>query len=256
MVKVRVNYIDKADKIRSLKTMEFDYPKGTLCGAIPKYVFRGYEFIKTSYQDEDGVDGMTGYVVYYKWVGLDGAGDTKVIDDLKRTKYVRRVNNGIGLIVHPTSIGEDFDLAKPARNFGLVGIEGDEHVRTFIYERKEVIENMENLKELDVDLVNEKLAGVKGEISEELTDKILKDSVHVEVGVMQEPFVEDEVVETVKNEQESIAQELVEDSRGYVLGALEKATKVVRGASKEQLFAGGVVTALVVLKVLRKLVRK
>ena len=53
-------------------------------------------------------------------------------------------------------------------------------------------------------------------------------------------------------EQESV----VESARGVVLGTLKQVVTAVRGASKEQLVAGGVVTAIVVFKVVRRLVRK
>ena len=225
--------------------MEFDYPKGTSCSEIPKYVFKGYECVRTSYTEDEVIEGQSGYIVYYQWVGLTE--ELNLVDGdggLKRTKYVRRIQNGIGLIVHPTTIAEEFDIAKPAKKFGLVGVETVGNVRTFIYERNEVIENMENLKELDINEVNRGFEG----ISEETTEVLVKEAVRPEKVEVPKPELQEDVV----LEQESV----VESARGVVLGTLKQVVTAVRGASKEQLVAGGVVTAIVVFKVVRRLVRK
>ena len=237
--------MDITDNLTTLKKMEFDYPKGTSCSEIPKYVFKGYECVRTSYTEDEVIEGQSGYIVYYQWVGLteefnlvDGDGG------LKRTKYVRRIQNGIGLIVHPTTIAEEFDIAKPAKKFGLVGVETVGNVRTFIYERNEVIENMGNLKELDINEVNKGFEG----ISEETTEALVHEAVRPEKVEVPKPKLQEDVV----LEQESV----VESARGVVLGTLRQVVTAVRGASKEQLVAGGVVTAIVVFKVVRRLVRK
>ena len=124
MVKVIVQYMDITDNLTTLKKMEFDYPKGTSCSEIPKYVFKGYECVRTSYTEDEVIEGQSGYIVYYQWVGLTEEFNL-VVDglDLKRTKYVRRIQNGIGLIVHPTTVAKEFDVAKPAKKFGLIGVE-------------------------------------------------------------------------------------------------------------------------------------
>ena len=245
MVKVIVQYMDITDNLTTLKKMEFDYPKGTSCSEIPKYVFKGYECVRTSYTEDEVIEGQSGYIVYYQWVGLTE--ELNLVDGdggLKRTKYVRRIQNGIGLIVHPTTIAEEFDIAKPAKKFGLVGVETVGDVRTFIYERNEVIENMENLKELDINEVNRGFEG----ISEETTEVLVKEAVRPEKVEVPKPELQEDVV----LEQESV----VESARGVVLGTLKQVVTAVRGASKEQLVAGGVVTAIVVFKVVRRLVRK
>lgn len=245
MVKVIVQYMDITDNLTTLKKMEFDYPKGTSCSEIPKYVFKGYELVRTSYTEDEVIEGQSGYIVYYQWVGLTEELNLVVGDGgLKRTKYVRRIQNGIGLIVHPTTIAEEFDIAKPAKKFGLVGVETVGNVRTFIYERNEVIENMENLKELDINEVNKGFEG----ISEEATEALVKEAVRLEKVEVPKPELQEDVV----LEQESV----VESARGVVLGTLKQVVTAVRGASKEQLVAGGVVTAIVVFKVVRRLVRK
>ena len=51
-------------------------------------------------------------------------------------------------------------------------------------------------------------------------------------------------------------EDVVESARNVVLCSLKQMVNAVRGASKEQLVAGGVVTAIVVFKVVRRLVRK
>lgn len=245
MVKVIVQYMDITDNLTTLKKMEFDYPKGTSCSEIPKYVFKGYECVRTSYTEDEVIEGQSGYIVYYQWVGLTE--ELNLVDGdggLKRTKYVRRIQNGIGLIVHPTTIAEEFDIAKPAKKFGLVGVETVGNVRTFIYERNEVIENMENLKELDINEVNRGFEG----ISEETTEVLVKEAVRPEKVEVPKPELQEDVV----LEQESV----VESARAVVLGTLKQVVTAVRGASKEQLVAGGVVTAIVVFKVVRRLVRK
>lgn len=237
--------MDITDNLTTLKKMEFDYPKGTSCSEIPKYVFKGYECVRTSYTEDEVIEGQSGYIVYYQWVGLTE--ELNLVDGdggLKRTKYVRRIQNGIGLIVHPTTIAEEFDIAKPAKKFGLVGVETVGNVRTFIYERNEVIENMENLKELDINEVNRGFEG----ISEETTEVLVKEAVRPEKVEVPKPELQEDVV----LEQESV----VESARGVVLGTLKQVVTAVRGASKEQLVAGGVVTAIVVFKVVRRLVRK
>ena len=183
--------------------------------------------------------------MYYQWVGLTE--ELNLVDGdggLKRTKYVRRIQNGIGLIVHPTTIAEEFDIAKPAKKFGLVGVETVGNVRTFIYERNEVIENMENLKELDINEVNKGFEG----ISEETTEALVHEAVRPEGVEVPKPKLQEDVV----LEQEDV----VESARSVVLGSLKQMVNAVRGASKEQLVAGGVVTAIVVFKVVRRLVRK
>lgn len=237
--------MDITDNLTTLKKMEFDYPKGTSCSEIPKYVFKGYECVRTSYTEDEVIEGQSGYIVYYQWVGLTE--ELNLVDGdggLKRTKYVRRIQNGIGLIVHPTTIAEEFDIAKPAKKFGLVGVETVGNVRTFIYERNEVIENMENLKELDINEVNKGFEG----ISEETTEALVHEAVRPEKVEVPKPELQEDVV----LEQESV----VESARGVVLGTLKQVVIAVRGASKEQLVAGGVVTAIVVFKVVRRLVRK
>ena len=237
--------MDITDNLTTLKKMEFDYPKGTSCSEIPKYVFKGYECVRTSYTEDEVIEGQSGYIVYYQWIGLTE--ELNLVDGdggLKRTKYVRRIQNGIGLIVHPTTIAEEFDIAKPAKKFGLVGVETVGNVRTFIYERNEVIENMENLKELDINEVNRGFEG----ISEETTEVLVKEAVRPEKVEVPKPELQEDVV----LEQESV----VESARGVVLGTLKQVVTAVRGASKEQLVAGGVVTAIVVFKVVRRLVRK
>lgn len=237
--------MDITDNLTTLKKMEFDYPKGTSCSEIPKYVFKGYECVRTSYTEDEVIEGQSGYIVYYQWVGLTE--ELNLVDGdggLKRTKYVRRIQNGIGLIVHPTTIAEEFDIAKPAKKFGLVGVETVGNVRTFIYERNEVIENMENLKELDINEVNKGFEG----ISEETTEALVHEAVRPEKVEVPKPELQEDVV----LEQESV----VESARGVVLGTLKQVVTAVRGASKEQLVAGGVVTAIVVFKVVRRLVRK
>ena len=237
--------MDITDNLTTLKKMEFDYPKGTSCSEIPKYVFKGYECVRTSYTEDEVIEGQSGYIVYYQWVGLTEEFNLVEGDGgLKRTKYVRRIQNGIGLIVHPTTIAEEFDIAKPAKKFGLVGVETVGNVRTFIYERNEVIENMENLKELDINEVNKGFEG----ISEETTEVLVKEAVRPEKVEVPKPELQEDVV----LEQESV----VESARGVVLGTLKQVVTAVRGASKEQLVAGGVVTAIVVFKVVRRLVRK
>lgn len=245
MVKVIVQYMDITDNLTTLKKMEFDYPKGTSCSEIPKYVFKGYECVRTSYTEDEVIEGQSGYIVYYQWVGLTEELNLVEGDGgLKRTKYVRRIQNGIGLIVHPTTIAEEFDIAKPAKKFGLVGVETVGNVRTFIYERNEVIENMENLKELDINEVNKGFE----DISEETTEALVKEAVRPGKVEVPKPELQEDVV----LEQESV----VESARGMVLGTLKQVVTAVRGASKEQLVAGGVVTAIVVFKVVRRLVRK
>lgn len=237
--------MDITDNLTTLKKMEFDYPKGTSCSEIPKYVFKGYECVRTSYTEDEVIEGQSGYIVYYQWVGLTE--ELNLVDGdggLKRTKYVRRIQNGIGLIVHPTTVAKEFDIAKPAKKFGLVGVETVGNVRTFIYERNEVIENMENLKELDINEVNRGFEG----ISEETTEVLVKEAVRPEKVEVPKPELQEDVV----LEQESV----VESARGVVLGTLKQVVTAVRGASKEQLVAGGVVTAIVVFKVVRRLVRK
>lgn len=237
--------MDITDNLTTLKKMEFDYPKGTSCSEIPKYVFKGYECVRTSYTGDEVIEGQSGYIVYYQWVGLTE--ELNLVDGdggLKRTKYVRRIQNGIGLIVHPTTIAEEFDIAKPAKKFGLVGVETVGNVRTFIYERNEVIENMENLKELDINEVNRGFEG----ISEETTEVLVKEAVRPEKVEVPKPELQEDVV----LEQESV----VESARSVVLGSLKQMVNAVRGASKEQLVAGGVVTAIVVFKVVRRLIRK
>lgn len=237
--------MDITDNLTTLKKMEFDYPKGTSCSEIPKYVFKGYECVRTSYTEDEVIEGQSGYIVYYQWVGLTEELNLVEGDGgLKRTKYVRRIQNGIGLIVHPTTIAEEFDIAKPAKKFGLVGVETVGNVRTFIYERNEVIENMENLKELDINEVNKGFEG----ISEEATEALVQEAVRPEKVEVPKPELQEDVV----LEQESV----VESARGVVLGTLKQVVTAVRGASKEQLVAGGVVTAIVVFKVVRRLVRK
>lgn len=237
--------MDITDNLTTLKKMEFDYPKGTSCSEIPKYVFKGYECVRTSYTEDEVIEGQSGYIVYYQWVGLTEELNLVEGDGgLKRTKYVRRIQNGIGLIVHPTTIAEEFDIAKPAKKFGLVGVETVGNVRTFIYERNEVIENMENLKELDINEVNKGFEG----ISEETTEALVHEAVRPEKVEVPKPELQEDVV----LEQESV----VESARGMVLGTLKQVVTAVRGASKEQLVAGGVVTAIVVFKVVRRLVRK
>lgn len=245
MVKVIVQYMDITDNLTTLKKMEFDYPKGTSCSEIPKYVFKGYEFVRTSYVEDEVIEGQSGYIVYYQWVGLTEEFNL-VADglDLKRTKYVRRIQNGIGLIVHPTTVAKEFDIAKPAKKFGLVSVETVGNVRTFIYERKEVIENMEDLKELDINEVNKGFEG----ISEETTEALVQEAVRPEGVEVPKPKLQEDVV----LEQEDV----VESARNVVLCSLKQMVNAVRGASKEQLVAGGVVTAIVVFKVVRRLVRK
>ena len=56
----------------------------------------------------------------------------------KHTKYVRYMN-GVGLIVHPTYVGDIFGLPIKRDGYGLVGVETKGFERIFSYERNEVI---------------------------------------------------------------------------------------------------------------------
>jgi hypothetical protein len=47
--------------------------------------------------------------------------------------------NGVGLIVHPTYVGDIFGLPIKRDGYGLVGVETKGFERIFSYERNEVI---------------------------------------------------------------------------------------------------------------------
>lgn len=151
----------------------------------------------------------------------------------KRTKYVRYMN-GIGLIVHPTYVGEVFGLPIKRDGYGLIGVETKGFERIFSYERDEVIK-MSKIKELDVEKVTE-------ELSEEV-----KPCKHV---------VKKEDVEDKVESLEEKASCVVEDARTVVVDSLKKAATKVKSADKETLVAGGFVGAILVLGLVKKLIRK
>lgn len=156
----------------------------------------------------------------------------------KRTKYVRYIN-GIGLIVHPTYVGDTFGLPIKCDGYGLIGLETKGFERIFSYERDEVIK-MNKLKELDIKDVIEDLEG----------------DVKPCIEVVKNEFkgIEASLEPKIDTIEEGV-EDVVESARDLVLGTLKKATLAVRGASKETLVASGVVTVLGLVIVARKLLR-
>ena len=151
----------------------------------------------------------------------------------KRTKYVRYMN-GIGLIVHPTYVGDTFGLPIKRDGFGLIGVETKGFERIFSYERNEVIK-MNKLKELDVE-----------KVTEELIEEA-KPCKHV---------VKKEDVEDKVESLEEKAGCVVENARTVVVNGLKKTATKVKSADKETLVAGGFVGIVLVLGLVKKLIRK
>lgn len=151
----------------------------------------------------------------------------------KRTKYVRYMN-GIGLIVHPTYVGDTFGLPIKRDGFGLIGGETKGFERIFSYERNEVIK-MNKVKELDVE-----------KVTEELVEEV-KPCKHV---------VKKEGVEDKVEAFEGKASCVIEDARTVVVDGLKKAATKVKSADKETLVAGGFVGTILVLGLVKKLFRK
>lgn len=151
----------------------------------------------------------------------------------KRTKYVRYLN-GIGLIVHPTYVGDTFGLPIRRDGFGLIGVETKGFERIFSYERSEVIK-MNKVKELDVE-----------KVTEELLEEV-KPCKHV---------VKKEDVEDKVESLEEKASCVVEDARTVVVDGLKKAATKVKSADKETLVAGVFVGTILVLGLVKKLIRK
>lgn len=151
----------------------------------------------------------------------------------KRTKYVRYMN-GIGLIVHPTYVGDTFGLPVKRDGFGLVGVGTKGFERIFSYERNEVIK-MNKLKELDVE-----------KVTEELIEEA-KPCKHV---------VKKEDVEEKVEDLEEKAGCVVEDARTFVVDVLKKAATKVKSADKETLVASGFVGTILVLSLVKKLIKK
>ena len=144
----------------------------------------------------------------------------------KRTKYVRYMN-GIGLIVHPTYVGDAFGLPIKRDGFGLIGIETKGFERIFSYERNEVIK-MSKIKELDVEKVTEELI----EEAKPCKHVVKKEDVEEKAGCV------------------------VEDARAIVVDGLKKVATKVKSADKETLVAGGFVGTILVLGLVKKLIRK
>ena len=142
--------------------------------------------------------------------------------------------NGIGLIVHPTYVGEVFGLPIKRDGYGLIGVETKGFERIFSYERNEVIK-MSKIKELDVE-----------KVTEELVEEA-KPCKHV---------VKKENVEDKVESFEEKASCVVEDARTIVVDSLKKAATKVKLADKETLVAGGFVGAILVLGMVKKLIRK
>ena len=151
----------------------------------------------------------------------------------KRTKYVRYLN-GIGLIVHPTYVGDTFGLPMKRDGYGLVGVETKGFERIFSYERNEVIK-MNKLKELDV---------------EKVTEELLEEAKPCKHVVKKEDV--DDKVEAF----EERASCVVEVARTVVVDGLKKAATKVKSADKETLVAGGFVGTILVLGLVKKLIRK
>lgn len=151
----------------------------------------------------------------------------------KRTKYVRYMN-GIGLIVHPTYVGNTFGLPIKRDGFGLIGVETKGFERIFSYEKSEVIK-MSKIKELDVE-----------KVTEELVEEA-KPCKHV---------VKKEDVEDKVESLEEKASCVVEDARTIVVDGLKKAATKVKSADKETLVAGGFVGTILVLGLVKKLIRR
>lgn len=151
----------------------------------------------------------------------------------KRTKYVRYVN-GIGLIVHPTYVGDTFGLPIKRDGYGLVGVETKGFERIFSYERNEVIK-MSKIKELDVEKVTEELL----EEAKPCKHVVKKEDVADKLDALEEK-----------------AGCVVENARTVVVDGLKKAATKVKSADKETLVAGGFVGAILVLGLVKKLIRK
>lgn len=151
----------------------------------------------------------------------------------KRTKYLRYMN-GIGLIVHPTYIGDAFGLPIKRDGYGLVGVDTKGFERIFSYEKSEVIK-MSKIKELDV---------------EKVTEELLEEAKPCKHVVKKE-----EVEEKVESFEEK-ASCVVEDARAIVVDGLKKAATKVKTADKETLVAGGFVGTILVLGLVKKLIRK
>ena len=142
--------------------------------------------------------------------------------------------NGMGLIVHPTYIGDTFGLPIRRDGFGLIGVETKGFERIFSYERSEVIK-MNKVKELDVE-----------KVTEELLEEV-KPCKHV---------VKKEDVEDKVESLEEKASCVVEDARTVVVDGLKKAATKVKSADKETLVAGVFVGTILVLGLVKKLIRK
>lgn len=142
--------------------------------------------------------------------------------------------NGIGLIVHPTYIGDAFGLPIKRDGYGLVGVDTKGFERIFSYEKSEVIK-MSKIKELDVE-----------KVTEELVEEA-KPCKHV--------VKKEEVEEKVESFEEK-ASCVVEDARAIVVDGLKKAAIKVKTADKETLVAGGFVGTILVLGLVKKLIRK
>ena len=142
--------------------------------------------------------------------------------------------NGIGLIVHPTYVGEVFGLPMKRDGYGLIGVETKGLERIFSYERNEVIK-MSKIKEFDVE-----------KVTEELLEEV-KPCKHV----VKKENVEDKV-ETLEEKVGCV----VEDARTIVVDSLKKAATKVKSADKETLVAGGFVGTILVLGLVKKLIRK
>lgn len=156
-----------------------------------------------------------------------------VLEGIKRrTKYVRYLN-GIGLIVHPTYVGDTFGLPIKRDGYGLIGIETKGFERIFSYEKSEVIK-MSKIKELDVE-----------KVTEELLEEA-KPCKHV---------VKKEDVEDKVESLEEKASCVVGDARTVVVDGLKKAATKVKSADKETLVAGVFVGTILVLGLVKKLIR-
>lgn len=142
--------------------------------------------------------------------------------------------NGIGLIVHPTYIGDAFGLPIKRDGYGLVGVDTKGFERIFSYEKSEVIK-MLKIKELDVE-----------KVTEELVEEA-KPCKHV--------VKKEEVEEKVESFEEK-ASCVVEDARAIVVDGLKKAATKVKSVDKETLVAGGFVGTILVLGLVKKLIRK
>ena len=141
--------------------------------------------------------------------------------------------NGIGLIVHPTYVGDTFGLPIKRDGYGLIGIETKGFERIFSYEKSEVIK-MSKIKELDVE-----------KVTEELLEEA-KPCKHV---------VKKEDVEDKVESLEEKASCVVGDARTVVVDGLKKAATKVKSADKETLVAGVFVGTILVLGLVKKLIR-